>query len=267
MKRALALVLATFLVQDKPPVRNTWAGFPDGSWVVIETTESADGKASKKKHRLEVDHLADGAIVCQINEESDVPAVFFEERTIQPGRGVEEGTTKAETWKADSLEVSGRKVDCKAFTYYSKEANAKGKQAATLWTTPEIKVPYREWDPAELTVAPGRLVHSGGLALALDPNVLRYSMSHHEGAGGSEIHEFHIVELDHKLKVGDREIPCAVEKGSIEEKSPKGATVITLKRWLSDAVPGRVVRSEMRGEVRGVKVERIRQVLSLEVAR
>src|SRR5688572_145497 len=264
MKAALALILA-FLVQDKPPVRNTWAGFPDGSWVVIETAESADDKTSKKKHRFEVDHLADGAIVCQINEESDVPAIFFEERTIQHGRGVEEDFA-ASTAKAETLEIGGRKIACASVSFQGKESDADGRKDATLWTTKELKVPYREWDPAELTVTPGRIVHSGGLAIALDPNVLRYSMSRHEGTG-SEIHKFRIVELDHKLKVADREIACAVEEGSIEEKSSKGATVITFKRWLSDAVPGRVVRSEMRGEVRGVKVERIRQVVSFKVAR
>ena len=265
MKSAVALILGALLVQDKAPVRNTWAGFPDGSWVVIETTESADGKTAKKKHRHVVDHLADGAVVCQVNEETDVPAIMFEERTIQPGRGVEQDNKRDGDGRTEVVEIGGKKYDCTLQRYSSPEANANGKQAVNVYSSTLIKVPYREWDPAELTVTPGRIVHSGGAAVALDSNTVRYAMSRHD-PDYTVVHQFRVVELGHKLKLADREILCVVEEATIDEKGEKGATVIKLKRWLSDTIPGRVVRSEMKGEVRGVKVERIRQVVSFKIA-
>jgi hypothetical protein len=262
MTRVVVLLLtSSILLQDPKPTRNAWAGLPAGSWVVIETTETSGEETSKKRHRFTIESQVEGKVVCQVSEETDKPAIFFEERTIEPGRGIEEGSTKAARSDPETMEIGGRKFACVTGTFYDPNGNADGKQAATVWTTKEIKVPYREWDPAELTVTPGRIVHSGGAALALDPNVLRYRMTHHASNGKMEAHAFRVVEVDHKLKVGGREIACVVEEGTIEEKTAKATTKVTFKRWLSDAVPGKVVRSEMRGEVRGVKVERRRQVV------
>ena len=166
------------------------------------------------------------------------------------GSLVEEMGWKAGEPRAAELEIGQRKIACKVTEYAAKDSARDVESRVWVWRTEEVKVPYRE-------------LRRDGPDLSMLSDVVRMEVKARHGAD-TQVFDFRIVDLAQKVKVGLKEIPCLLEEGSAEER--KGTTVRkgTIRRWLSDAVPGRTVRQEVKGEQDGKPVERIEEVLDFE---
>jgi hypothetical protein len=251
IKLSLAAVAFLLLAQDPKPIRNPWAGFPDGSWSVIETVKTKEGKSTTEKRRFTVRIEADGGVTHLVSKEEDKPAIFFEERRHIEGATPESFGGKGSKPQAVELKIGDRKIACDLTEHRHKDEAQRLETGIRVWRTKEIRVPYRE-------------LMTPGPDLALDPDVVRVEATIKRGEETTD-YRFGIVELEAKLTLSGSDVTCAVEEGTVEESEGTDVTKGKFRRWLSDSVPGRVVRSEARGEVKGKQQERIEQVTAFKV--
>jgi len=249
----LAAVAAGCLAQDSKVAPEPWAGFPVGTWAVFETTNSVDGNATSERQKITVIALEGTRPVLAMRkadgENFPEPDQFLTRR--EPGLPDQQPGWRASPERDEKLEIGGKKFACKVteFTYENKAKAIANR--VTVWRTPDVKVPYRE-------------VKKMGADLALLADVVKIEF-HVKNAKQMLNLDYRITGLDRKVKVGDREIACLLEEGVEEEQRAGLVRKATVRRWLSDAVPGRVVKSEYVGEEAGKPVERTEAVLSFEV--
>ena len=251
IKLVLALAAAVILLQDAKPDRNPWGGFPDGSYVVLESERTIDAVKKTVREQITVDTGDEMTHSVGKYTEKGEPPIFFERRKHLPGKGVATLGGVVAKPAAEAVDIGGKSIDCEKIEYgYEKDGR---KCKAVAWRTKEIKIPYRE-------------IQRDGGDLALDTDLVKFEMTATSG-DDVETASFKIVERDVKVAVGDQEVACYVEEGRIEVK--KGPITIkgTVKRWLSDAVPGRVVRFELKGEMNGKKIERLERVTGMRIAK
>ena len=249
MSRTLAVFLSLLFIQDLAPPRNPWAGFPDGSWALIESadTQEKDTTILRQKYIVRIETGGTVALlITQQGDPSDHPV--RPRRSVHiPGAPVTELAGTAAKTASEKLQVGDRAIDCERSDYELKDGELEIRVAA--WRTKDLRIPYRE------------LKHGSGKDIALDPDIARLEWTLKRGAD-SETCSIKVVELDHKLAVDGKDLPCVVEEGTVDVKKGTRAYKLTLRRWLSDAVPGRIARSEAKGEADGKKVERIERVIS-----
>jgi hypothetical protein len=250
-KLLFAAVTTLVLIQDAKPTRNPWAGFSNGSWAVIETTKTLDGKMSTDKQRYTVRVEADGIVTHLVSKEEDKPAIFFEERKHIPGADPSVIGGVASNPKGVELKIGDRTIACELTEFEIKGGSDDGEIRTSLWRTKDVRLPYRE-------------LKTGGRDIAVDPDVLRVEVTIKSGKMIDRF-QFAIVQLNANLKVGGADVTCSVEEGTFEETDGTTVTKGTVRRWLSDSVPGRIVKSETRAERGDKKLERTEQVISFKV--
>jgi hypothetical protein len=246
LKSILALAAAALLLQDAKPVRNPWAGFPTHSSVIIETETSTDSvkKTIRQQTTIEVSPTGEVTHAVGTYEANGDPPIFFEQRKHAPGADVAGVFGKHSTVVDVDLEIGGKKIACVKTEY--------PRVPAVVWRAKALKVPYRE------------LERNLGDNLALDPDIVRIDLTVTSG-GKVESGTFKIVELGHKLSIDGKDVLCVVEEGTL--KLDGRALKLTVRRWLNDEVPGRVVRSEVRCVAGGNEILRIERVTSFKVAK
>lgn len=251
MRPLLLLALAAALQQGAPITRDPWSGFGPGSWVTIREKTVAEGKTTYVREKIIITSIEDGAPMLEARaEKGGAYPPPGQVRRHMRGSLVEEMGWKASEPRAAELEIGPRKIACKVTEYVAKDSARDVDSRVLVWRTEEVKIPYRE-------------LRRDGPDLSMLSDVVRMEVNARHG-DDTQTFDFRIVDLGQKAKVGLREIPCIVEEGSAEER--KGTTVRkgAIKRWLSDAVPGRIVRQEVKGEQDGKRVERIEEVLDFE---
>jgi len=111
------------------------------------------------------------------------------------------------------------------------KGEGKGKfMELVLWEMEGVEVPYRE-------------LATSGLDFALGPRVVKARWTKREGEK-EILHERTIVDLDATVAVGDRELPCHVEKLTSHGAGGESHSRI----WLNAEVPGQMVRRTAEGE-------------------
>ena len=248
IKLMFAAVAALVLFQDPKPVRNPWAGFPDGSFAVIESVTTNDGKTTTEKQRFTVQIEKDGGVTHLVSKEEKDPSIFFEVRHHTPGNAPDKSWGTTSKPKPAELTLGGKKLACEITDYVHRDEGRRVEVRARVWRTRDLKVPYRE-------------IKRDGADIALDTDVVRFEMTS-KTAEGSQKFTFAIVDPAAKITVGGKELPCQLEEGAAEESMGGQTLKATVRRWLTDAIPGRVARQEIRGEANGKKMERTETVLS-----
>lgn len=249
MKTA-SLALLILAVQDGAAARDPWAGFAPGSWVLTSRKTTAAGKTTERKEKSVIlRHDGDGTNR-ETLVEKDGAFVQAASRVSHVPGALAEKEMKAGASRTEELAVGPRKLSCAVTEYEHSEKGVTAK--LTLWRCPEAKVPYRE-------------LAKDGADLALLGDVVRVDFSL-ERENRKETHRIRVVSLDENVKIGDRDVPCVLEEWWGEERKGGETRELQSRRWLSDAVPGRIVRWE--GSLKGPKPQEfVQQVLDFEVRR
>lgn len=248
--RLTAILLTALALQDDETRRDPWAGFAAGSWVVISRKTTVAGKTTERKEKsviLPADGAGthretfvekDGAFVPSAIRVSHVPGTVAEKQM------------KSGAVRTEELTVESKKLSCTVTDYQHEEKGVTAK--LTLWRSAEAKVPYRE-------------LAKDGPDLALMSDIVKVEFSL-ERENRKETHRIQVVSLDDMVKVADREIACVLEVWSAEEVKGGETRSLQSRRWLSDAVPGRVVRLE--GSLTGPKPQEfVQQVVDFGAKR
>jgi hypothetical protein len=251
MRPLALLALAAALQQGGSITRDPWSGFRPGSWVIIRDKTIADGKTTWAREKITITSIEDGAPLLEARPEKGggYPPPGQVRRHMRGALVEEMGWNEAEP-RAEEFQIGKRKVACKVTEYFVKDSERELESRIWIWRTEEVKVPYRE-------------LRRDGPDLSIPSNVVRMEVKARHGPD-SQAFDFRIVDLDQKIKVGPRDVPCVLEEGTADER--KGTTVRkgTIRRWLSDSVPGRTLRQEIKGEQDGKPVERIEEVLDYD---
>ncbi len=255
MTRLVLAGLLAIALQDPAPraaedVRHPWAGFPGGSTAVIVRRLTEGARTHETRERW---------TVAQVKGLPEVSTQLWSgERWVTGQASVphlapvvpEEGCTKAGE-KREELVVGGRKIPC-TVTDWAFELRGKGWSGkARIWSGEGVRVPYRE-------------LEKDGTDLALFGDVLKVELSLLRGRDAAT-YSAEITDLGATLKVGDRDVPCVVEVVRLEERREQVAEQWTMKRWLSEDVPGRVVKRVREGTLRGAPVKLEEDVVEFEV--
>ena len=226
------VLLSPFLLQDDPIAaealqgyRHPWADFGNGSSVTYrETTRRPDIDAAGKLIYKDVTGDVTWTVIASAGEkttfkiegngqESHIP-YFITPPSWARGKGQRRGT--------EEIEIGGVKRTC-AVTVISLDADKDAGQVTTICKSPEV--PYWAVRRRVETLLKGK------------PNTSEEEL---------------VLEVDRRVKVGDRELSCVVVLATVE--TPGGVKTVR-KEWRSDEVPGRVVRREGRQYMNGKEVE------------
>jgi len=238
-----ALVLLTpFLLQDDPVAaealqgyRNAWADFGNGSTVTYrETTRRPDIDPAGKLVYKDVTSDVTWTVMAAAGEkttfriegggqESHIP-YFITPPSWGRGKGERRGT--------EEIEVGGVKRVC-SVTTISLDADKDAGQVTTICKSPEVPYWAVRWRVETLL----------------------------KGKTNTSEEEV-VLEVDRRVKVGDRELSCVIVLSTVETP---GNVKTVRKEWRSDEVPGRVVRREGRQYMNGKEVES--SVTQMEVVR
>lgn len=241
----MPLLLLLALAQNDP-----WAGFEPGSWVVVSKKTTADGKAVEKREK-QVILPPDGSGIRRelfVDEGGTfVPAKRWSVHS--PGVFGEAQLTLKGT-RRESVDAGGRILACEVTDYDQGDADGP-RVRLSLWRCEGVKVPYRE-------------LAKDGADLALRPDVVKVELSI-EREMSRERHVLQVVKLEERVKVGAQELGCVVEEWTVDDVRGGEPRQGIARRWLSDAVPGRVVR--LKGSMKsaqGVR-EHVEEVVEFEV--
>ena len=248
----LAALAGALLAQEPPPTPDPWAGFGIGSWIIVETTSSVDNQSTTERERITFAATEGTRPILHVRKAvGDEYPEPDQVRTHQPpGLPDQQTSWKAAPVREEKIDIGGRKVACKVSEFTYVNAAKEISNRVTVWKTSEVKIPYRE-------------VKRSGPDLALMPDVVKIEFRV-KAAKQSQQYDYRVIQLDAKRKVGSKEIPCVLEEGVESETKAGISRKGTMHRWLSDAVPGRIVHSQYSGDDAGKPVERIESVLSFE---
>ena len=232
MNTLWALVLLSPFLQDDPVAaqamegyRHPWAGFGDASSVTFrETTRRPDIDAKGQLVYKDVAVEITWTVAASAGEKTTFKIVGDGQESVIPffitapnwARG------KGEKRGVEELVVGGVKRTCQVTTI-SLDADKDAGQLTTICKSPEVPYWAVRWRTE--TLINGR------------PNT-------------SE--EERVLEIDQKVKVGDRDVSCIVVEAVVETSA--GAKTVR-KEWRSDEVPGRLVRRETRQFLNGKEVD------------
>lgn len=247
MISALALALA---LQEAAERRDPWIGFGPGSWVVISRRTKDGEKVTERKEKHVLLEPREGTPRRQTFEEKEGAFVPTSKETTHvqgaEAAGSEWGEAKT---RAEELTVDGKKLACTVSEHVVEKEEAKGK--LVVWRTADAKIPYRE-------------IVRDGPDIALTADIVRLEVSIERGTR-KDAHAVRVVAFGEKLKVGTRELACAVEEWKAEETRGGVARTGTFKRWLSNDVPGRVARMEGRLVSAGKTAEMTQETVDFAV--
>jgi len=246
--KMLTLALPLLLLQAEEGRRDPWSGFGVGSWVVVSRKTTTGGTTVERKEKSIIVAVDKDTPTREIQIEKDGKFAPSTSRSTHSPGVIAEKEMKAGASRQEELTVGSKKLACTVTEYQHEEKGVTAK--LTLWKCADVKIPYRE-------------LAKDGADFALLPDVVKVELSL-ERENRKERHRLQVASLEDKVKVGDREIACVIEDWSGEEE--KGAELREMKsrRWLSNEVPGRIVRLE--ATYKGPKTqEMVQQALGFEV--
>jgi hypothetical protein len=249
MKTA-ALGLLFLLLQAEEARRDPWAGFGVGSWVVFSRKTTSGGTTTERKDKSVIVAVDQDLPTREIQQEKDGKFEPSTARSRHAPGVLAEKEMKAGASRPEELSIGSRKISCTVTEYHHEDNVVTAK--LTVWKCPDVKIPYRE-------------LAKDGPDIALLPDVVQLDFSF-ERETRKEHDRVRVIGLDEKVKVGDREIPCVLEEWSVEEERGGEGRTLKSRRWLSDSVPGRVVRFE--ASLKGPKtMDVVQQAVDFEVKR
>lgn len=226
------LLLAALALQDDPIAaealkgyRHPWADFGNGCSVLMkETFRRPDIDANGKLIYRDVVNEVSWTVVAQAGEKSTFKIEGGGQESMLPyfitfpnwarGKGEKKGS--------EELTVGGKKRTCEVTTI-SLDVDKDAGQMTTISKCAEL--PY--W-------------------------AVRWRVETFLKGKVNTSEEEVLLELDQKVKVGEREISCALVQSTVDVV---GGVRTVKKEWRADEVPGRVVRRESRQFLNGKELE------------
>ncbi|MGL6073395.1 MAG: hypothetical protein ACRC8S_04435 [Fimbriiglobus sp.] len=252
------LCLATAAAQTPEPNRDPWAGFEIGSWVIIANTRSLDGKDDHQTEKAVIVKSdfgtpKPGKVATEVYAEVDgkFPKLTMTRHHI-PGRVPDDSFTLVS--RNEKIKIGKQEFDCtvKEYTKEFTEEEDKTKKVKIrlkYWSTPKVKVPYREI--------------AGGPSIALLGDVVKAEYVRELGPD-KERYEAEVVDFNAKLTVKGRELTCVLQSVKAEMTGTRNGNAKS-KTWLSDEVPGREVKVAGTVTVDGKQGSMETTVLDFEV--
>ncbi len=250
----MTLLLAATLLQAPPESRDPWAGFAAGTWAVFQKKNTLDGvtTVTREKHVLVA---GDGdRLLHELWTEVDgtLKRTSADIRHV-PGLLPEEPPMKILSSRSEDVAIGAATFPCAVVEYAGDFPGKQAKASITVWRSADLRVPYRE-------------LPKDGPDIALLPDVLRAEMETVAKDRRSTF-SLRIVERDVKLGFGAREVGCVVEELKATEHRGAAKAEATLRRWLSNDVPGRVARSEFHATFGGKSQSMSEDVVDGDVKR
>lgn len=232
-----------------PHGRNLWDGFTAGSWAMIEAQTASGDQVETIREKFTFLAM-EGAVAVLTKDPKGAPDPFRR----GSGATIESQATWAESPpKEEKLTIDGKEFACQAREYTHANEARKITNRARVWRSADAKLPYRE-------------IQRNGPEIALLPDVLRLEVEFaNETKQSRQVISIQVTGLDATLDIGGRKIPCIVEEARSEERRQGITTRQTLKRWISDAVPGRIVRTESEGTSNDKPSKKTLRVVDFEV--
>lgn len=242
MKSLLGAVTTLLLLQQDPIAseamrgyKHPWAEFGDASSVTMrETIRRPDIDASGKLVYKDVTTDVTWTVVAATGEKTTFKIEGGGQESLLPffiappnwsrGVGERKGT--------EELTVGGVKRTCQV-TLIALDANKDAGQITTISKCPDV--PYWAVRRRVETLLQGK------------PNTSEEDL---------------VLEVNQKVKVGDREVPCVLVQVTIDAI---GGAKTVRKEWRSDEIPGGVARSESRQYLNGKELDSA--VAQMEVVR
>jgi hypothetical protein len=250
--RALAPPIPQGPTRPVPPPhgRNLWDGVGPGSWVLIESKTTTGDKVDTVREKYTL--MAMEGPLASLTREPKAPNDPF---LRDSAAGIESQDKWSESEpKEEKLTIDGKEFTCQVRDYAGAGENKFGKftNRARVWRSPGLKLPYRE-------------IQRNGPEIALHPDLLRLELElKNLDRGSRQFLDLRVTDLDETLDIGGRKVACIVEEGTWEERR-KGTSALTLKRWISDDVPGRIVRTESEGTSNDKPTRKTLNVVDFEV--
>lgn len=228
----LFLVTDATVGQRKAPAYDKgFVGFPVGSWALHrEGKTRGTGKQTKYTILPEKDgrpivrwqHIVDGKA-----RRSTTRSYYAKRTPVQDG-------AVAHDRGNESLEIDGRKLECKRVEYVhgSRGPGPTRKTTVTVWTSDDVKIPERE-----LLEHPQWRIAS---------NVVKL-MQKTEGRGFTLTVELSATDLDAKIKVGDKTVTGVKERYVFRYDSESHKKRIEGEWAHSFDVPAHLVYQRMKG--------------------
>jgi hypothetical protein len=212
---AIGLLLLALQAEEVP---GRWDGAPPGSWVVFGTRPMSEAVPRlNDTWRFDLAEPApDGLPRLSEDGGSAVPQA----RLPVLGTGLREKARRA-----DALVVGDRRLACTVV-----ESLGDG-GALTVWTAEGVRIPGRE-----MAALPRRV--------GIPPGVVRVDGVYVEKSGRMRV-SLEVTALAAPIEVAGRRLACVVETvTSVYERPGGGGCLRRWKRWLSEEVPGRLVRQD-----------------------
>jgi hypothetical protein len=242
----MMLALLLLLFQEEPR-RDPWAGFGVGSWVILSWSDSQSGD---RREKVVVSAIIDG-----------VPKreTFVEEKgefkrhgglaTHHPGSPPSTGLKETAS-RSEEFDLGGKKIAATVREYEFKEAARNVIIRGSITTTADVRIPYREFP-------------KDGVDIALGTDLLELNITV-EYSDFTNVYRTKVLRRD-ELTIGTRKVACVVEELSGAETAQGKRYTFTGTRWLSDAVPGRIVKLEALIVLDGKTTQRTGVVTDFEV--
>lgn len=236
-----ALCLAEPL-QEEIRGDDPWKGFGIGSWAARIDRRKQGEKITEERERLTVAEVKDGRVMLKRDSAK-------EDGTIGHALGWAPEGSWLVSKVAESIIVDSREIRCAVLDYKWSDDQKQIKGSATYWVAADDLVPYRE-------------VPLNGPDLALPPKVLKIRFANLSPRQEVRV-ELQVRSLSRKHRIGDRELTCVAEEGTVKEGPAEG----TMRRLLSGKVPGHDVEFVAEGKAGDVRFERRRQVTDFQTHR
>ena len=232
MKSLMLILIAPVLLQQDPIAaealrgyKHPWADFGDGSSVTMrETIRRPDIDAAGKLVYKAVTSDVTWTIVAAVGEKTTLKIEGGGQESVLPffisppswarGVGERKGT--------EEITVGGVKRTCQV-TLISLDVDKDAGQITTICRCPEV--PYWAVRRRVETLLKGK------------PNTFEEEV---------------VLEVDQKVKIGDRELSCALVQVTVDAV---GGVKTVRKEWRSDEIPGGVARRESRQYLNGKELD------------
>ena len=151
----------------------------------------------------------------------------------------------------ERVKIGRRTFDCTTRKYRVKEPKQGIFRELKLWHAPDVTLPYRE------------IIVDQGANVALDSDIVRAKYTVKLG-NRTTSYDLRIMSLSRRMRVADKMLECVVERCRAEVKDPDQPSTVNSERWLSQLVPGHVVKMEGTAKIDGAEIRKIETVESFD---
>jgi hypothetical protein len=213
-----------------------WEGLEVGSWAVVRGTVSSPKGERTSVVRYE---LTGDGVEAKVVEGIDMRALPEQATTVKWLDALPLSPLTKTTLPRKTMTFAGTEIECERIKY-SVEREGKPYVEIDVWRSDSIDTP-------------SYLVPAPGTNTAVPANVAKWRIiAHPKETHG---HEMRLVLKDKGVvELGKRRIECLKAEGTFEGVWPPfGKRTMNFTLWLTDEVPGGVLRREVSGEDDGGK--------------